>query len=354
MTRPSRHKKTTILRQLFLSAGITVLLFIIARVWIEGLDFQMLPGKLGWPMIRLVLLIGFGLVVGQIIEAAGWTDHLAVVARPLFRFGRLDPLCGAAFTTAFISGAAANAMLQDGYLEGKISKKSLFVTNIVNHLPAYFLHLPTTVFIVLPLTGRAGAIYFFITLVATLVRITGALVYNRLSFSGFARQDVPSGEKEKKIVSRRRGSLFGEIRRKVQNRILRIIVFIIPIYTGVFFLNAGGVFAWVRTALAKQVALGFIPVESMSLVVIGFAAEFTSGFAAAGAMLDSGILTVKQAAIALLVGNIVALPVRALRHQIPRYLGIFSPKLGFQLLGVGQGTRVLSIIIVGSIYYWLF
>jgi len=55
----------------------------------------------------------------------------------------------------------------------------------------------------------------------------------------------------------------------------------------------------------------------------------------------------------LLIGNIIAFPIRALRHQLPRYIGIFSPKMGLQLLLMGQGFRVVSIILVGIVYYYV-
>jgi hypothetical protein len=53
------------------------------------------------------------------------------------------------------------------------------------------------------------------------------------------------------------------------------------------------------------------------------------------------------------VGNIVAFPIRAVRHQLPRYIGIFSPRMGAQMLFMGQGFRVLSLIVTGAIYYYI-
>ena len=108
-----------------------------------------------------------------------------------------------------------------------------------------------------------------------------------------------------------------------------------------------------RQWLSGYVVTAFIPMEALSVVILSFTAEFTSGFAAAGAFLDAGILTVKQTAIALLIGNIIAFPIRALRHQLPRYIGIFSPKMGLQLLLMGQGFRVVSIIFVGIVYFYV-
>ena len=106
--------------------------------------------------------------------------------------------------------------------------------------------------------------------------------------------------------------------------------------------------------MAAHVTQAFVPVEALSVIILSFAAEFTSGFAAAGALLEAGVLTVKQTVLALLIGNILAFPVRALRHQLPRYMGIFGPKTGFQLLLLGQSYRILSLILVGAGYYYLF
>ena len=56
------------------------------------------------PLGRLLVVIAVGLAVGQVIEAAGWTDKLGLLGAPLFRFARLGPHCSAAFSTAFVSG----------------------------------------------------------------------------------------------------------------------------------------------------------------------------------------------------------------------------------------------------------
>jgi len=92
--------------------------------------------------------------------------------------------------------------------------------------------------------------------------------------------------------------------------------------------------------------------EAMSVVIFAVVAEFTSGFAAAGALLQAGSLGFKEIVLALLIGNVVATPVRALRHQLPHYMGIYSPGLGSQLLALGQGVRVLSVLLVTVLFAW--
>jgi hypothetical protein len=217
----------------------------------------------------------------------------------------------------------------------------------------FFLHLPTTMFIVLPLTGTAGGLYFLLTFLAVLIRTALFLMFGHLYLKDTQpRAPIPGDPMavpgpEKKTVQ----EIFFKIRQRLPARIVTILVWVLPIYSLVFILHWNGVFDFLNTALSRTVALNLMPMESLSVVILSFAAEFTSGFAAAGALLDAGVLTVKQTVLALLLGNILAFPIRALRHQLPRYLGIFSPKTGLQLLLSGQLFRVVSIIMAGTLYY---
>ena len=340
-----------------LAISLSISLMIVGWGWwhLNGLTLHRLGAGLLWPLLRLMLFITLGLVVGQTIEATGWTRRLAVVAAPLFRFSRLGDYCSAAFTTSFFSGVAANAMLLEFYKQEKINRQQLFLANLMNQVPAYFLHLPTTFFIVLPLTGWAGALYFLLTFVALGVRTIGVVIYGRL----FCRPSIPA-EPDATIASaqqrpnKKTGDVLATIRKRLPGRMVRIAVYVVPIYVLVFMINVMGGFDFARQWLARFVVTRVLPVESLSVVILSFAAEFTSGFAAAGALLTAGVLTIKQTVIALLAGNIVAFPIRALRHQLPRYMGIFSPVLGMQLLLLGQILRVISLMVVGVGYYWLF
>jgi len=342
-------------RALAVSLTLALVMLLAGVAWIDGVTWPRAASRLLWPLARLVFFITAGLALGQIIEASGWTRYLAFAAAPLFRFGHLGSRCSAAFTTAFFSGAAANAMLLEFYQEGHITRRQLFLTNLVNQLPAFFLHLPTTFFIVIPLTGWAGGLYFILTFVAALLRTAAFLLYGHLRLPPQPTRETRVGAPPDRDTGRASPqSVWRALRRKLPVRLTGVIIFVVPIYVAVFMVNAAGLFALLQHRLADFVATRFIPMEALSLVVLSFAAEFTSGFAAAGALLKSGVLTVKQTVAALLIGNVVAFPIRALRHQLPRYVGIFSPKMGTQLLLLGQGFRILSLVLVGSVYWMLF
>lgn len=347
----AHHKVKSDYKPLLVSFFISAVILSVGFLLIEDLSADRMISRLLWPLTRLMLFISIGLMAGQIIEATGWTNTLAVLARPLFRFSRLGNQCSAAFTAAFFSGVSANAMLLDFYKEGKISRHQLFVSNFMNQLPAFFLHLPTTFFIVIPLTGWAGALYFLLTFMAVMLRTIGLAFYGRFRLS---KDPVFLDERKSKNAahsSQKNHSIWQGVRQKFPGRIKKIAVYVVPVYILIFILNDMGLFKITRQWLADTVVTAFIPIEALSVVILSFTAEFTSGFAAAGALLEAGILTVKQTTIALLIGNVIAFPIRALRHQLPRYIGIFSPKMGVQLLALGQSLRITSIILVGILYY---
>lgn len=329
---------------------------------VEDLTLARVFHRLVFPLMRLLMFITVGLVVGQIIEATGWSRRLSVVARPLFRFSRIGNYGATAFTTSFFSGVAANAMLWEFYQNSKITRQQLFLSNLMNQIPAFFLHLPTTFFIVVPLTRWAGAGYFLLTFIALVIRTMAVALYGRLwckprkedhSVGGPEPQSAAVPPSQKSSGKSPKGILQG-IKQRLPGRILRIGIYVIPIYVIVFMVNLFGGFDAARQWMAGFVVARILPVESFSVVVLSFAAEFTSGFAAAGALMEAGVLSVKETVLALLAGNIIAFPLRALRHQLPHYMGIFSPAMGIRLLLLGQGLRVASLILVGGIYFLVF
>lgn len=338
---------------LIVSLAISALMLTLGAQLVPGVTAAALSQKLLLPMSRLLLSIAIGLAVGQLLEATGWTRHLAALAGPLFRFGRLGPLCAASFTAAFFSGVASNAMLFDFFKEEKITRRQLFLTNFVNQAPLFFLHLPTTFFIIVPLTGQAGLIYLLLTLTAALLRTGMVLVYGRLRLSATLTASAAPIAPAAWGAKQRAGQWLRVMRERLPRRFMGIVLYVVPIYTLVYLLQQGGVFKSLEALLTDSAVRAFLPVEALSVVALSFVAEFASGFAAAGALQHAGVLSVSQTVIALLLGNIVAFPIRALRHQLPNYLGIFSPGMGTQLLLCGQALRIASLVVVGGAFFCL-
>jgi len=320
-------------------------------LWIDAMDGAALLDRIIIPLARLCVFIGAGLAVAQAIEAKGWTKRLGVIARPMFGYANLGQRCSASFSAAFFSGVTANAMLVDFYSEEKITKQQMFLTNFINQLPAYFLHLPTTFFVVVSITKTAGLWYFALTFAAVVLRTIIFVLYGRV----FVRPAEPARPYEQdtkaREAPRKTNGAWQAIKTRLPGRYANILFYVVPIYVGISLVTAMGAFDALRDMMADRLTVEFVPVEALSVVILSFVAEFTSGFAAAGALLDQGVITVKETVLALIAGNILAFPVRALRHQLPRYMGVFSPKTGLQLLFMGQFFRIVSLIAVAVVYY---
>ena len=126
------------------------------------------------------------------------------------------------------------------------------------------------------------------------------------------------------------------------------ILLLLPLFAGEI-----GLFQAVRIHLAAFLKGTQVPVQALSILAFSVAAEATGGFAAAGAFLEARALSPAAVLFTLLLGTILSSPMRAVRHQLPYYLGVFTPNLGLRLMVLSQIFRTLSLLpFVAAIYWW--
>ena len=333
------------------------------------------PALLGWstawpelvkPLLRTFSYLGVGLATGILVEGMGWAPLLARAVRPLMRFGNLKDESGAAFTTAFISGTTANSMLMSFWQDGKLTEKEMRLSYLVNTgLPVFLLHLPTTFFIVVPITGKAGVIYLTLNGVAALCRTMVVLGWTRAWLPRCAPDTTLTGgnthtagistrrNKQQDSSHRHSGFSMEKTVSLFRRRFTRIITITAPVYFLIYALTQAGLFEAMRQLTAKWVASSLLPVEAASVVIFAVASEFTSGIAAAGALLAAGTLSTQQTVLALILGTIAATPIRAIRHQLPSHAGIFTPALGLAMLLQSQALRIGSLVLVTGVWLLL-
>lgn len=306
-----------------------------------------------WPLCRMLGLISIGLFFANVIESLNWTSRIATLARPLLRLGNLSDTSSASFTMALFSGISANTMLSEAYENEKISKKELILANLFNSLPTYFLHLPTVSFIAVPMIKGAAFIYVGITLGAALLRTLSILLISRFILPRPERGDGIQVEGPKGAAGGW-NAIFTKSWLRFKKRIRTIIRFTIPIYILIFWLHKAGIFTSMEKMMATSFSfLSWLSPESMGIITLQIAAEFTAGLAAAGALLQAGDMSYREIILALLVGNILSSPIRAIRHQFPYYAGIFKPRVAAELIFYNQLFRVGSLIIMGAFYFVL-
>jgi hypothetical protein len=160
-------------------------------------------------------------------------------------------------------------------------------------------------------------------------------------FNGAAEQKITWTQALKKSVHRFR------------ERIAKILYFMVPVYVLFFFLGRSGFFQTIEDFVARKAwFLSWLDPKAVGIIIMHVTAEFSAGLAAAGALLADNSLGYKQVVLALLVGNVLASPVRAVRHQVPYYVGIFPPGIALELVVVSQLFRMVCVGAVGVCYYF--
>lgn len=305
--------------------------------------------RLVWPLIRLVASISVGLMIANFIESLNWTRRIAFLARPLIRFGHLSDITGASFSMAVFSGVSANTLLAEAYDQEKIRKAELVLANLFNSLPTYFIHLPTMFFITVPLIKGAALIYVSLTLVAALLRTFSIVIVSRFLLPRPDGHEAMVAAATATAIDWRQAMRKSWLRFK--RRIRKILFVTIPIYIIVYAMNRIGFFTELEQAAAGYLSLipGLTP-HSMGIITLQMASELTAGVAAAGALLQEGKMEHREIILALLVGNILSSPLRAVRHQFPYYAGIFKPKVATELIVCSQAFRVASLVLVAAAY----
>jgi len=316
-------------------------------------NWPVLWNGLFWPLIRLTFFISVGLLVGNLIESLQWTRYAAKLAAPLARRARLKDISAASFSMAFFSGVTANTMLSEAHDKGAISDRELVLSNLFNSLPTYFLHLPTIFFIAAPFIGSAAAVYVGLTAFAAVLRTLAIVLLGK-----FLLPPVPTGclpcQLDEMGKNHDQISALKKTWKRFRKRLPKVLYLTAPIYTIVFVLKQIGLFAWIQDSMAGNVSMfSFLPPEALGIVAFHMAAEFTAGLAAAGALIMDAGLTETQVILALMLGNVLSSPMRAVRHQLPYYAGIFKPRMAVKLIACNQVLRAVSIALVGTGYAFL-
>lgn len=301
-----------------------------------------------WPLLKLLAGLSAGLFLASILEASGWTQHLARLAAPLAKAAHLGCAASSSFSLAFVSSSASNALLSEKYQKGQISFAELIIANMFNSLPAWFSHTPAIFFLVWPVLGAAAFDYVGLTLAAAIIRLCFTLAAGYLllppssdcSFASFAKKDAFN-----------LNAAFKKAVKMFRMRIMRLLYFTVPFYILMIVCQKTGVFKAMEGWLAANLDwLAVLKPEAMGIVALQIMAEMGAALGAAAAVLEDGAISAKDIVIAMLVGNVLAIPLRSLRHQLPLYAGFYPLRPAFKLLFATQGARAASLVLVIIIY----
>ena len=304
------------------------------------------------PLGRLLVALCVGLLVANLVEALHWTHWLARVSAPLVRKAHLGETSGAAFSMAFFSPSAANALLAEQHSAGGLSLRELVLANLFNSLPSYLVHLPTMLFLLWPVLGLPALVYVGLTLAAAIGRtlFTVWLGWWLLPPQTGAAGELPPRQP---VTFRSAGIMAWK---RFRRRVPKLFLFTVPVYILMYVLQKYGVFQAIQDWLAHGPPwMSFVKPEALGIILLSLAAEIGASLSAAGSALQMGGLTPPDVIMALLVGNILSTPMRTIRHQFPAYAGYYSPGLALRLIVFNQVLRAAAMILVTTLYwFWAF
>lgn len=314
------------------------------------MDIALVIDKLLFPLCRLVLVMCGGLLLAGLLESLHWTKMVARLAVPLARMGHQRAVAAAAFALAFFSPATANGLLAEAHATGKMTRRELIFANLFNSTPTFLVHLPTLFSMVFAFLGTRAFVYMGLTFAAAALRTVCTVVAGRFFLPAQPTEaNEPPNEREDKSFR----EVGAAVWKRFKKRIGKLLKYTIPIYCLFFALQQAGVFGVAEKWLADHAGwFSFLDPKSMGIIAMYLLAESGAAFSAAAALANNSALAPQEIILALLVGNIISTPMRAIRHQLPSYAGYFSPSVGAMLVLMNQASRAASLILVAALYYW--
>jgi hypothetical protein len=280
------------------------------RSWKRKLPFW----KKAVLLVELAFIIAAGILIGQVLEVAGWISTLSVLAWPLIRLGRLPRAAAPAFIMAFQSGAVANSMLVSYRDEGVINNRHLYTSVLVVSCISLFAHLPT---FIVPLGFAFGwtatGALFGVRLAAISLEIVLVLmVSNWLSQrwnEDRARFNIPGqavaqGGRPLQRLAFASTDFWKRVWMRSRRTIRRLLLYVVPTFAVMALLEQCKVFDYLAVWLPSVFHPAFLPPQAVAIIPAQ-AVNMYNGAIAAANFIDAGSLSIKQAVTVILLGSVI-------------------------------------------------
>jgi hypothetical protein len=240
------------------------------------------------------------------------------------------------------SGAA---LVAAAYADGDLSKEEATYGTLSLAFPGYLRRWVGTVAMAFGMAGLAGLIYAGVLIARSAIRF----IWMTCLLRGLRRR----GGTSKDPVSEKRADIPRSDPRARRKRLLKTLTRSLP-WAWFFFAITYSVMPMVENLFTDGVARWglrfFLPPEGWAVAVSALA-HVTAALSSAGGALASGELSVAQAVLALLVGNMIGTITRTMRQNVGYWMGIFPASLVPNLLRLHLLT-MFSLEIVSIFTAW--
>ncbi|HEY9205784.1 MAG TPA: nucleoside recognition domain-containing protein [Candidatus Methanoperedens sp.] len=298
-------------------------------------------------LISVIPATVLGIVLMELLIELGWIQKLGYVTAPFMRFGHLREEVGVSFLVSFGSPTAGNSMIAQLNKKGLIDNKETLLSSLVTSFPATFIFLRDLLPVLAILLGTTGLIYLGIVVGVGFLRTAITLVAGRIILPPKEPIVIRQELKKKKLGTAFKNAIsfsLAPLERIIPTMIVAAII--------VFQLIDIGFFDVISAYLKDIPVLKYLPPQGLPVIAAWFASNI-GAYTIAGNLLAEGIMSSREIVITLLVGRVLSSIVR-LRFTVPYYTGIFSPKLGMQVMLLStlmqEGLTVIVIILLAVLW----
>lgn len=284
--------------------------------------------------------------MANIIMETNILSRLSPLMGHMCRASRLPEKSMFSVLTSIASSTVAKSSLAEFYKKGEVTEREVVLTVIVSTFPtvlgASLIKVRAPIAIVF-LGPVLGTIYVLLNMLSAFVQTAAALVYSRIT--GVPTSCPPGDPREKVAFDRQ------VVRRGARNslptlkRILPIVVVTLLLLEG---LVRFGLLEVIAQIFNPALHLMGLPGEAIA-PIMAHLSHSSAGYAAVASLLDSGLITGKQALITLLIGSAAVITMIYLRYSISIYVGLFG-KFGAKVAGIAylssMAARGFTIMLV--------
>ncbi|WP_373498628.1 hypothetical protein [Desulfococcus sp.] len=313
---------------------------------------------------RLLLKMGSVMFVSlfgvELLMQLGLMRRLEPLGKPLARLARLPTESAVTFLASIGSLVAGNTMSAQFHQDGRISRRELVLSAVLNTVPLHFKEALTFHFpIILPLLGlKLCLIYIAAFWLAGFLKLAFVITWGRWSSGPEA---CLSGDKtwpecpphSPDCMNRTFRQLIGDAFRSKQRLFLRMMLLLAVVTFLVQLMVQSGMMDHVNRMVRPLTDILNLPPAVIG-PVSAYILSPTVGITYMANLLNEGLVSDFQAIVALLAGGILMVPAIRLRGTLPRYTAIFGvrhgPLICLLTLGLSLLARAIILMLVLLFY----
>ncbi len=278
-------------------------------------------------LIEALVFIVIGIILANILVESGLFSRISGISKPLCRISGLSSQCTVSILAIFLNPTAGKAMFADLYKKGEVRKEEVVPTLIMSTFPVvvgeslFRVQLPTAIVLLGPVVGT---LHVCLNLFSSFIQTVGAVFYTRVVMKKkfIPGEYVPPSPGKPEHVHFSRAAVKEGIKKGIPDlkRIIPVTIAAVVIFS---FLLSIGLLELIGAIFNPVLNAIGLPGESSAALMAQLLRSY-AGYAVVAGLLTTGILTLKQALMTLILGSMLVITLIYVRYSLPLNLSLYG------------------------------